>query len=212
MNEDKYIILKREIQGFYFKFNTEVLRFHMNKIFDYEYLLETAKSFSSFEKFYNFHTQSKKELIDYHVEKMVGEAHIKKISCNETMVRSCLMVRLGNVYTGMWIENKILETFNSLSNYITCNKTEKEIDILYKVDGVVELVSIDKFAIQIKPISFLRYDKGSEKDAHKRFELEFGPKVYYVFYKNKNTIVLDGETIDLNNKNKIVEKIENILM
>lgn len=212
MNEEKYRKLKMEVRGLYFKFNTEVLKYHMNKIFDYEYLLETAKAFSSFEKFYDFHTESKKELIDFHVEKMVREAHIKKISINESLVRSCVIVRLGNIYTGMFVENKILETFNSLSDFVTCTKTEKEIDIHYKVDGIIELVAIDKFAIQIKPISFLSYDKGSEKDAHKRFELEFGPRVYYVFYKNNNTIVLDGETINLNNKNKIVEKIENILM
>lgn len=203
---------KKNVQGFYFKFNETVLKWHISKIFSYEFLLESAKDFDNFTEFYSFHTDEKRFLIDNHVEKMVEESRRKGLEANEDLVKKCLIVRLGNIYNGMWIENRILETFDNLSPYITCKKTEKEIDILYKVDGIVQLIGLDELSIQIKPASFKLYDKGSELQYHERFTLEFGPKVFYVLYKDRNKIIFNDMEIELTNKKKIIEQIEKILV
>jgi hypothetical protein len=212
VNQTTYENLKRQVSGFYFKFNTNVLKYHMNKIWDYEYLLETSKHFTTFTEFYRFHTEGKWEVMNQRIDMMLHEARNKGLNPTRDLVKSCLIVRLGNVYNGMFTENKILNTFSTLSPYITCKKTEKEVDMLYKVDGIVEVVGIDKLAIQIKPISFLSYDKGSELPFHQRFEMEFGPAVYYVLYKNKNLIQFNNVEIRLDEKEKIIEQIEQLLV
>lgn len=212
INQTTYEQLKRKHQGFYMKFNQEIIKWHLNKIFNYEYLLETAKDHSNFTEFYYFHTKNKQDLIEAHLEQMYSEALRKGMALDKDWVFECLVVRLGNAYNGMFTEHKILETFSNLTHYITCKKTAKEIDMLYKVDGVVELIGIDKLAIQIKPISFMSYDKGSELQFHSKFTSEFGPEVYYILYKNKNVIVFNGVELKLDNKDKIIEQIENILV
>jgi hypothetical protein len=212
VTQTTYETLKKRVQGFYWKFNENVLKWHMNKMFDYEYLLETAKEYETFTEFYNFHTSKKQEIIDEHVEQMFDEATRKGLNPTKELVKNCVVVRLGNVYTGMSTENKIINTFSTLAPYITCEKTAKEIDTQYKVDGIIELQGIDKLAIQIKPISFTKYDKGSEKQNHERFKIEFGPRVYYVFYKDKNNISFNGKDIRLDNKNEIINQIEKILV
>lgn len=212
INQSIYEQLKRKVTGYYFKFNTQVLRFHMNKMFNYEYLLETAKDFENFEQFYNFHTEKKQDIIDQHIKQMYYEANNKGLNTSVELVKKCIIVRLGNIYNGMYTENLILKTFSTLNDFIICEKTPKEIDTLYKVDAVIELVSVDRLAIQIKPYSFTKYDKGSELQYHNRYTLEFGPSVYYVFYKDKNTIIFNGEEIKLSDYNKIIEQIVNILV
>jgi hypothetical protein len=212
INQTEYESLKRSVSGFYFKFNQNVLRYHMNKIFYYEGLLETAKSFNNFKEYYYHHTNEKSELIERHVELMLEEANRKGLNPTEDLVRACLIVRLGNIYNGMFTENKIIEAFKNISDWIICTRTDKEIDMHYKVDAVIEIKGIDKFAIQIKPISFLSYDKGSELKNHKRYEKEFNTKVFYCFYKDKNTIVLNNSEVKLSNPNDISNLIEKILL
>jgi len=212
VNQTVYENLKREVQGFYWKFNESVLKWHITKIFTYETLLESAKDFNNFTDFYDFHVKNKSFLIESHIVKMVEESNNKGLLTNSHQVRACLVVRMGNIYNGMWIENKILNTFNNLAPYITCIKTEKEVDILYKVDGIVELAGLDRLSIQIKPVSFKNYDNGSELQFHKRFTEEFGPQVFYVFYKDKNTIIFNNVEIKLTDNFKIIKQIENILV
>lgn len=212
MNQTTYEQLKKQVQGFYFKFNTDVLRFHMNKIWDYEFLLQTASEFPTFTEFYKYHTKDKWEIISQHIDLMWHEAQRKGLKCNRETVQNCLTVRLGNVYNGMSTEHNIISTFQNLSPYISCEKTTKEVDMLYKVDGIVELAGVDKLAIQIKPISFLTYDKGSELQYHQRFKIEYGPTVYYVLYKGKSVIIFNGVEIRLGDKEKIIEQIETILV
>ena len=212
INQTKYEQWKRKHSGFYQKFNTQIIKWHLNKMFDYEYLLDTAKDFSNFTDFYYFHSKNKKDLIELHIEKMFNEAANKGFNLEKDWVFECLVVRLGNAFNGMFIENKIINTFMDLSPYIYCTKTDKEVDILYKVDGIVELMGVDKLAIQIKPISFLSYDKGSEIPFHNRYTTEFGIEVFYVLYKDINTIVFNNVEIKLSNKDKIIKQIENILV
>lgn len=212
MNQSTYESYKRQVRGFYWKFNTQVLRFHMYKIFDYETLLNTAKDFETFEGFYEFHTKNRQEVINEHLDLMFNEAENKQLNPTKELVEKCLIVRLGNIYNGMYIENKILEVFNNLTDYITCEKTDKEIDMHYKVDAIIELVGVDKFSIQIKPFTFTKYDNGSELSCHERFNIEFGMKVVYLFYKDRNTIIFNGNEIKMNNKNRIIEQIEKILV
>lgn len=212
MNQTFYENYKREVRGFYWKFNEQVLKYHIHKIFNYDYLLATAKNFNTFAEFFEFHTAQKIDIIKEHCEEMFNEAAQKNLMPVIGIVEKCLIVRLGNIYTGMWIENKIYETFRDLASFIKVEQTPKEIDMNYKVDLVVELAGVDHIAIQIKPISFLSYDKGSELQCHKRYELEYGPKVYYVFYKDKNTIRFNGVEIKLDNKDEIIIQLENLLV
>lgn len=212
VNQITYEALKKSVQGFYYKFNTNILKWHIHKIFDYDYLLETAKDFKNFEEFYNFHTKNKQDLIDKHCKQMFDEAKRKGLNPTEHLIKSCFIVRLGNIYNGIFTENKILEAFSNLTPYIICTKTSKEIDTEYKVDAVIELLGVGKLAIQIKPYSFTKYDKGSELKYHNRFTLDFGPEVYYVLYKDKETIIFNNVEIRLSDKKKIIEQIEKILV
>lgn len=212
VNQTTYETMKREVSGFYHKFNQQVLRWHMSKIFNYEDLLESAKGFDNFSEFFNFHTSKKENIINKHIKQMYNEANSKGLNPTEDLVKKCLIVRLGNVYNGMFTENKILTVFNTLAPYISCTKTDKDIDTYYKVDGIIELIGIDRLAIQIKPSSFLKYDNGSELQYHSLFEKEFGTKVYYVLYKNKNEVLFNGNSIKLNEPEKIIEQIEKLLI
>jgi hypothetical protein len=42
--------------------------------------------------------------------------------------------------------------------------------------------------------------------------MEFGPAVYYVLYKNKNLIQFNNVEIRLDEKEKIIEQIEQLLV
>lgn len=202
MNEKEYLKLKLGLRGFYGKFNTLVLKWHMRDMFNpYVELLETAKDYDNFEDYYERHTKGKEVLIDETVEKMFTEA-CKKIPTGIRFTKKdckdAITVRLGNIWTGMYTENKIINTLNSLSDWITCEKTDADTDTNYKVDAIVGIPGIDNFAVQIKPISFLTYGKGTEKEHHERYELEIGNKVLYLFYKDdKDTIVFNEETFSL---------------
>lgn len=211
MSQIEYEKLKRSVSGFYQKFNTTILKWHINKIFDYKYLLETAVQYETFEDYYYFHTKEKAEVISEHVNQMMDESVNKVEGTTEALIRTCILVRLGNVYHGMVMENRIIETFNRLEPWILCEKTEKEIDTNYKVDGIVTFIGIDQIAIQIKPVSFTKYDRGSEIGAHNKFTTEFGIEVYYVFYKDKDTIQFNGIDVKLNEKGKIVEILETLV-
>lgn len=203
---------KAKHRGFYQDFNTKITKYYLSKMFDYNYLIETAKDYNSFEKFYNYHTNSKQNLIENTVEKMYDEAVNKGFKLEKEWAYECLVVRLGNCWYGNNIEDRILKTISFASPYITCKKTEPEIDKNYKVDGIVEIVGIDRLAIQIKPLTFTYYDKGSELEYHKMFENEFGPKVYYLFYKENGNIIFNNVEIKLVDKEKIIEQIEKLLV
>lgn len=203
--------LKRKHMGFYVRFNTEVTKFHIHKIFDYDYLLESAKDFDNFVDFYYHHTFNKHELINEHLEQMYEEALRKGMKLNKEWVEELLIVRLGNAYSGNYIEHQIIKVFSNLAPYIICEKTSKDVDMNYKVDAIIEFSGLDSLAIQIKPYSFTKYDNGSELPYHKRFEKEMGPKVHYVFYKDKDTIVFDESLIKLSEKDRIARKIEKLL-
>lgn len=212
INQEIYEQYKKEVQGYYYKFNTEVLRFHMYKIFDYESLLKTVKNFENFEYFYNYNTKGKEEIIKEHCKQMLNEAINKKLGGTLELVKKCLIVRLGNIYNGMYTENRILEIFSNLAPYIICNKTNKDIDMEYKVDSIIELVGIGKLAIQIKPISYTKYDGISELKHHRQFKQDYGIDVYYVFYKNKDEIRFNNTDINLTDTEAIINEIENILI
>lgn len=211
MDQKEYEQLKRSVSGYYSKFNTQVLKWYMNKIFDYTYLLESANEFKTFEEYYNFHTKNKGEVISSYVEEMLKEAESKVPGTTRGLIETCIKVRLGNIYTGMVIETKIIDSFNNLNDWISCTKTEKEIDMNYKVDAIVQVAGISEIAIQIKPISFTHYGLGTELTYHQQFEKEFGTKVFYVFYKDLNNILFNGNNVELNDVEKIVQILENLI-
>lgn len=212
INQSSYELLKRQVSGFYGRFNQGVLRFHMNKIFDYDSLIETPKQFPTFKEYYDYHTYHKQDVIEEHVAQMLAEAIRKNLNPTPELVRNCLIVRLGNIYNGMVMEDKVLVTLQTVADWIFCQKVSTDIDMNYKVDAVVEIPGVDRFAIQIKPISFLSYDKGSEKVHHERYEKEFGTKVFYCFYKGSNTIVLNNVEISMSNTKLLEKTIEKIML
>lgn len=211
MNQKEYEIMKRSVSGFYHKFNQQVLKWNMSKMFHYETLLETAKDFDNFEDFYNHQTKGKEGKIKSIINNMLLFNKDKFTGLTYELIEKCVIVRLGNIYNGMYIENKIIETFKDLSDYISCEKTDKEIDTSFKVDAIVKIEGINQIAIQIKPISFVKYDKGSERNAHKQFTLEYDTQVFYVFYRDRENIVFNGTDVKLNNKGKIIEILENMV-
>ncbi|HLO11580.1 MAG TPA: hypothetical protein VK190_04925 [Pseudoneobacillus sp.] len=211
ISEEKFKKLKKKYEGFYYKFNQNVTKWYIWKMFDYETLNDGIENFKSFKEFLKFHTKNRYEVVDYHINQMMSEANRKGLKSDYETVRDCLHLRLGNIYYGAFAEHKILTVFNNLKPWITCEKTSKEIDTNYKVDGIVTLVGIDQIAIQIKPISFSKYGLGSEEMAHKQFEKEFGMRVYYVFYEEHGVIAFHGTEIKLTDIEKIVEKIYNLV-
>lgn len=212
MNQQEYLKMKRSVSGFYMKFNNKTLAHGIREIFNYNELLETAKNFKNFEEFYNYHTKDKEYLMNKIVEKMfeIDKDNIEGIT--KEKVKSCLVVRLGNIYNGKFMENKIISTFNNVQPWISCTETSVEIDINYKVDAIVTLNSIGNFAIQIKPLSFTKYDDGKELPFHKQFEIENNIKVYYVFYRDENTIYLNKDIASLYDFKKIEEIMCNIVL
>ena len=212
VNQETYESLKRSVRGFYYKYNTQVQRWYITKIFNYNGLLESAKYFDNFEDYFKHHTKGKEKLMVQYFNKMYDEARQKGLNPTPELVQYCLIVRLGNIYNGMYNENKVLKTFNNLAPYITCTETSKKIDIDYKVDGIVELKNVNKIGIQIKPITFLKYDKGGELRYHSKFTKKFGYKVHYVFYKDRYTIMFNNKEIKLENKKEIIKQLEKIMI
>lgn len=213
INQEIYEELKSEVSGFYYKFNTQVQRFYIHKLFKYEDLINTAKDFDNFEDFYNFHTENKLEEIIKTCKKMYEESISKNIE-GTTMdkVEKCLIVRLGNIYNGIYTENIILNTLSNLTEYIICEKSTKDTDMNYKVDGVLEIIGLGKIAFQIKPNSFTKYDNGSELRYHNEFKNKFGIKVFYIYYLDKEKIKINNKILKLDNKNDIIEQIEYLLI
>lgn len=214
IDQELYKKYKKEVRGFYMKFNSQVLKYYIHKLFDYDYLLKSVTRFDNFEKFYYFHIKGKTDKLKEYIIQMLRECERKNIRATEELVIKCFIVRMGNIYNGIYTEHKILTTFSNLAPYIICTKTTDEVDMDYKVDAVIELSGIDKMAIQIKPISFLKYGADSELRFHKKFEKEYETKVYYVFYDNENfeSITFNRHKFNLDDTDKISEYIENILI
>lgn len=211
INGSTYVELKRSVSGFYQKFNTQVLRFYMYKIFNYDLLISSVDRFDTFEDYYDFHTRYRQDLIEESLEKMYDEALRKGLNPTRESVETCLIVRLGNIYHGIYVENKIISTTQQLADWLVCEKAERQIDLDYKIDAFISIPAINVIGIQIKPISFLSYAKGSEDESHKKFYDKTGTKVYYCFYKDEDTIVLDGTEIKLYNRELYIEKLTELL-
>lgn len=209
MNQQEYLALKKKHEGTYFKFNQQVLRWHLNKIFRYEYLLESAHLFDSFEKFFAYHTKDREGKISEVVGNMYQEAVKKGIFISKQGCEECLYVRMGNVYTGVYTEHQILKVLNNLSEDFTCEKANKETDTKFKVDAVITFSIIGQLAIQIKPISYLNYEKGEELEFHREYEEKNGVKVMYLYYKDPETILFNDEEMKLTEVEKIMEQIQN---
>jgi hypothetical protein len=203
MDQAEYLKLKRSVSGLYQQFNGKVLASGIREIFDYNELLNSAKEHKTFGDFFNYHTKDRTELIDIVVEKMFNQNENEFKGLTKEKVYACLVSRLGNIYNGKFMEHKIITNFNSIEDYIKCIETSVDIDINYKVDAIITVEGIGDFAIQIKPLSFKSYDKGSELPYHKQFELENNMKVYYVLYRDQDTIFFNGELVSLYDKNKI---------
>jgi hypothetical protein len=213
INYKEYQKMKILVSGLYWKFNENILKWYMSKIFNYEQLMESSLEYESFEDYYNTHTKGKEDLIEKYVEEMWKEANKKGLNITKEKVKFCLIVRMGNIYTGMKRENNILDMLTNLSPYIICNKAGKFIDTRYKIDCIVEYQGIDKAGFQIKPISFLSYDKGSENKYHLLFEKDFKMKAHYIFYKGDNIVIIGGkEFLIKENKNEIIKQLEKILV
>lgn len=209
---DLYSKYKLEVRGYYFQFNSNVLKHYMRNIFgDYTELMRSANDFDSLELYINYHISNKN--IQYFLEKMLNEANKKDIKgSNINIIYKCLLVRLGNIYTGVRAEKEILEYLNNLAPYITCEKTRDEIDMNYKVDGIITIKGIGEIAIQIKPFSFKSYNTGEETKYHRMFEEAFNIPVKYVLYKQDKKLLFLDEVFEYNDQEKLVEKIEEFMV
>lgn len=212
INSSTYVELKRSVSGFYYKFNQNVLRFYMYKIFDYDYLIESVVNFDHFEDYYKHHVENKRFLIDSKIEEMYNEAVRKNMNPTKQLVESCLIVRLGNIFNGIHNENNIIKTLQNLDNNIICDKASRSTDLDFKIDAFITIPMINTVGIQIKPNSFNSYAKGNEDEKHKEFFEKTGTKVHYIFYKDNGNVIVDGSEIPLIDKEKLLEKIKKILL
>jgi hypothetical protein len=213
MTNKEYERVKLSVRGLYKQFNTQVLKTHIRSIFNYDYLISSAKDFNSFAEYLHHHTNGKEELISETVDKMFAENVGRFAALTREKVGNCLISRLGNIYFGNFMEYKIITKLNSLNSWITCEKTSEDVDLKMKVDAIITLVGIGNTAIQIKPESYVKYDDGSELGAHAQFKIEYDMDVHYLFYKDDmETIILKGEYIRLDDIEALVKIIEKLTM
>lgn len=213
INQETYFKWKQQLQGPYQRFNNEITKKYVNKIFNYGYLLESAKYYDTFEEFYAFHTLKREKLLKENLELMYQENIEKGFNYDKATVYAMFIVRIGNAYTGMAAENVYIKGLNFIDHNIECIKQQGYVDKELKVDALLKFKGYGSIALQIKPVSNLFYTKGEELEFHEEYTKSTGTKVFYLYYEpDLNTFTLDKQVLKLSEPEKIVEKLKQLMV
>jgi len=208
--------LKKNVSGFYGGngkdgFNNTILKNYLSELTgNWGKTYNSTAYFATFESFYYKFMKGKEDHVERVVEKILEENRGYK-GISRYMVYASFIVRMGNTYYGTNAEDRIIHVLNNLKDYITCTKVPEEIDQKLKVDAVIEFTAVDSFAIQIKPISNMSYDDGSELEFHKKYTEMTGNKVFYLYYTNDNKIILEDEQVELSDEFGLISLLQNIV-
>jgi hypothetical protein len=210
--------LKRQVSGWYGSkdqngqdgFNNKVLKNYLSQFTgNWNQTYNSTKFFPSFEMFFNKITKGRSTIIEEVVEKILRE-NADYPGITKFKVHAAFIVRMANTYYGTNAEDRVINTLNHLESYITCIKTDDETDMVYKVDAVIEVAPIEKFAIQIKPVSNKLYDTHGELPFHDEYTQKTGNKVFY-FYYDEDKLVIQDQEVKLSDSRSIVEILTNIV-